>query len=184
LYCSIDCKESEGKCFLELDEDFWCSRSRPIWYVSLSLPTTITCGQEADIQVSWFYHEVPSPTTARRRKWQKGPKSTSVSFPPDRRFADDDIITTQKHAYTCRPIQASITASITEENSESRYNHRSEGVHLFVNRKDDTTAQLLISSHISYFLSDPARGGHTIKRPSLGTVPFQNLVTPSSVKIL
>ena len=62
-------------------------------------------GQETDVQVSWFYHEVLFPTTARRRKWQKGPKSTSVSFPLDRRFAVYDIITTQKHVYTCRTSQ-------------------------------------------------------------------------------
>jgi hypothetical protein len=158
--------------------------SKPLDLVRSTFLTNIIHGHSADIQVSWFYHEVLFPTTARRRKWQKGPKSTSVFFPPDRRFADHDIITTQKHAYTCRPTQASITASNTEENSESRYSHSSEGVHLLIYRKDNTTAQLLISSHISCILSDIARGGHTINRPSLGTVPFQNLVTPSSVKIL
>jgi hypothetical protein len=123
LYCSIDCKEFEGKCVLELDEDFWGSRSCSIWYVSLSLPTTITCGQEVDMQVSWFYHEVLSPTTARKRKWQKGPKSTSVFFPPDRRFADHDIITTQKHAYTCRPSSKPSPASITASILKRTVNH-------------------------------------------------------------
>ena len=112
-------------------------------------------GQQADIQVSWYYHEVLSPTTARRRKWQKGPKSTSVSFPLDRRFADHDIITTQKHAYTCRPSSIchkqaipSIYLSHARLQRESRYNHCSEGVHLLIYRKDDTTTQLLVSSPI------------------------------------
>jgi hypothetical protein len=161
LYCSIDGKEFEGKCLLEPDEDFWCSRSRSIWYVS-SYRTNYKYGQQADMQVSWFYHEVLFPTTAKKRKWQKGPKSTSVFFPPDRRLADHDIITTQKHAYTCRPL--SIYHGIYHlENSESRYNHSSEGVHLLIYRKDNTTAQLLISSHI--FLND--RSGSDIQSTDL-----------------
>lgn len=52
-------------------------------------------GQQAYDQVSWSYHEVLFPTTAKRRKWQKGPKSTSVSFPLDRSSVHD-LITTQK----------------------------------------------------------------------------------------
>jgi len=154
LYCSIDCKESEGKCFLELDEDFWCSRSCSIWYVS-PFSTDFIHGRKADNQVSWYYHEVLFPTTARRRKWQKGPKSTLVSFPPDRRFADLDIITTQKHAYTCRPssichkqVIPSISLSHARLQRESRYNHSGEGVYLFVHGEDDTATQLLVSSRI------------------------------------
>jgi hypothetical protein len=45
------------------------------------------------------------------------------------------------------------------EDSESRYNHSGEGVHLLIYREDDTTAQLLISSHI--FLND--RSGSDIQ---------------------
>lgn len=134
--------------------------SKPLDLVRSTFLTNIIHGQEADIQVSWFYHEVLSPTTARKRKWQKGPKSTSVFFPPDRRLADHDIITTQKHAYTCRPL------SIYHlENSESRYNHSSEGVHLLIYREDNTTAQLLISSHI--FLND--RSGSDVQSIDLAS---------------
>lgn len=142
--------------------------SKPLDLVCLTSPAYIIRDQKADIQVSWFYHEVLFPTTARRRKWQKGPKLTSVSFPQDRRFADHDIITTQKHAHTCRP--SIIYHSIYYlENTESRYNHSSEGVYLLIYSKDDTTAQLLISSHI--FVNDRSRSDIQSIDLALGLYP-------------
>lgn len=59
----------------------------------------------------------------------------------------------------------------------------SQRVNPLVHGEDDATAQLWLSARTTpaWFLES---GKHTISRPRRGTVPFQNRVTPSSVKIL